>query len=1689
MCLKPAFLAIFATISLHAITFNKNYEILSPNQIEFGIFGENNKEKIGKIYDEKLFECKPALQGKSEFKKNSIIFYTNDLHKGINYTCSTQNSKISFKTADFEVLKVEKINSKNYIISFNDEIEASELNDFLKLDKSKFELKQIGKNNVLISLNSPLDKPNFTIEAKFKSKFGAKLAKEWNFVYEPKEEPEFVDNVKAATLVLNQPYFSALSGGKLGITFKFDTWIDTQELKKFIKIKNINQFKISDLDYKYDDDKGEWAYTLDITSDEFLPQTSYEIKILPGFGDYDRIVRSEENFTVKLGDYAPYVEFVDNLPYISSVGYIGIKSANAPSIKVDVEKLSRENYRYFLNFDNKNLESYSRPITSKFYELDANLNQKQEHKIKLDFADNSDGVYLITVHYSLNKSVSKVVYLSDIAVNAKIARNELFIFANRLGENVMLANANVKVFGHKNELLSTGATNDEGVFVLKQKNIHKNVKSIVVSLGNEQNFLIINKKERLNENAYYKSVDLNESVNAFVHFASNIIRPGENIKGAVYLKNEEFKAIKNMPVRLKFSDPTSKKLSEISLKTNELGVLSFDESLNTELSGSFKLDVIYASKIITSQNFHIESFVPSRIKNEVILQNESVKNHEILFAKAQSAYLFGKPASNLKGDIELDIIENEYTNENFSAYKFSDDSLKDTKFAKLYKKVKLDDKGEADIAFEINLPKTVPSVLEGYINFNINDDGKNVNTVKIFKIFAYDNIVGIKADKNLLMPNDKVKINAIALDSKNFKGQDNLLKFTVKRSLWDYNFDENGYCKWFKTLEDIDTFTKNTGEFEYSFAQSGDYVIVAQDIASGASASININVSGYNYSTLAPTKELSKAQIKLNSKTYKSGDKLIADISSIIKEGLALITLEADGVRAYRLAHIKNHSASVNFTLWNDFAGGYISANIYRLTDNANLPFRAYAKSYINANNDARRLKLEISSANTIKTNEMLKISLKTEPNADISLFLADLGVLNITHQSSPDPLNFFSIHLNDGVLDYDIYDKVTSYVLKGKMLNFGGDFALKSAAKMKEVASPVDNKNIETFVKLARLKANEKGEANYEILIPQGLNTAIRIDAIAATENQISSKSHNVKIKDDIILKPSILTHMLQGDEINANLRVMNTTKENKDVNLSITSENVELDINQENFSLAPDETKLLKLKLKGSQNGKAKYEITAKSGDDIYKNTQKLDIIRPYGISTFSKSFILDNKKVIKIPQGYSTLNIDASSNINSLLLNISKNLIAYPYGCAEQRSSRLLALLNLKTENEIQKQDVQRFIKAGMKDLLKMQKQNGEFGYWDEFSYTNKFASTFAASVLFELDRAGYKIDQDVKSRIANAISPADGGIHEFYPLYVKAKYQALDRATLNQAYDAKNYTSLLDSYLMAATLKLSGLNDEAENVLKNIDYTNFEQNSMAFSSKLRDQAFVLYLHSKYFNKNDFSNKLVNNIIQHIDEVGSTQERAFLLLALNEYFAGVDENKEAKIKISYDGKSEEFSTMGDHNVSVEGKEITLQTDGKFFVSISSKAAIKPEILHQKQKQDLDIYRSFVDQNGNPISLNSLKIGDVIYSKIELNSINTIQNGVLYEIFSPCLEPINEELEQFKRSQNTKNNLNVEHQNIKDDRILSFFRLADTGVLFSPYRVVLGGKCTLGVAKAENMYNEHQNDYDLEQNFFNVK
>ena len=1701
--------------NLSAFTLEGGSKILEGGAVSLGVeYAQKDESLIGKVTHKKIIECSPEISGAFEYGSDSILFYPKKpLAKGVSYSCKKGESKVKIYGGDFELSGITEYAKDTFLAVFNDEVSEEEFTanfkiyDKQNLAKQNIKYKIVAKTpkSFQIKLLEKGENLVFAVSKNLKSKAGANLDDDYEATNESAEQEEFVGNDRAKTMYLDDVRAVSLEGGKLGIRIFFNDWLDTYNLNKYVKIDGIKNLQVGEPEYTDNSDTEYYRY-VDITSDELKPQTEYKVTLKKGFGDDYRILREDAEFSVKTGDYKPFLDFTDKGSYLSSAGEIGVKGVNLNTAKVVVEKLKEPNLRYFLNFTQTPLDDYVEEVASKNYDLGGAQNEMQKYKIKLDFAEGGDGVYLVTIYYDKDKSAKKAVYLTDIGLSAKISKDEVFLFANRLSKNEVVANADVKIYSAKNSLIASGITNDEGVFKFNKKDIGKDVASAVVTLGKEQSFIALSQNKRLNEESNLDVQDRSEIYDAYLHFASDIIRPQENIKGEIIIKNALFKGLANMPVKLKIKDPQNKTILDKSVNTTELGVINFDEPVNSGLTGSFRLEIIFANKLIDSYDFSVESFTPQRIKNEVSLEKEIYALGDVMDVKLQSTYLFGGAAANLKGDVTINLYQQDYKNDKFKEYKFSNDEYAANGLDQSVKQVELDDEGKGETVFKLENKSKIASVLKGTAVFNINDDGKNVSASKNFNVYPFDAMVGVKANDTYIDSNSKLTLNLVSIDPfKDEEIKDRQKAIEIKKEIWDYNYDKDGYLRWHSRYEKVFSDTLSGNEFVYDFKQSGDYVVTVSDILSGHSANLNIYVSGWDYGeTLQPTKELAKAKIKLNKKIYKKGDELIADVSSVLKSGIAIVTLESGDVKKYKVVIVQNNVASAKFNLDFDFEGLYVTASVVRIADNDTLPFRTYDKIYVKADKSYRRANTLIEAPKTVRSNSKFKASVKTEPNAEVTIFAVDEGVLQITNQKLKSPLEFFDTILNDGVLDYDFYANLSGFKKDGKVLSFGGDAAAALLEmRMAKFASPVDKKNIQTYIKMQTAKAGADGVANFEIEVPSDFNSEINLAALSVVGDKLGFSVNAIKVKDDVILKPTQTAYLIEGDKINYSLRVINTTKEPKKVALSLDT-NLNAKLGVDSIELKPEENAKLNFTVDANATGKAYINFTANDGKEGYSYSQKLDVIHAYPLSTYAKTFYASEKKTFKLDEELNDITIDASSSIKGVLSANSDKLVNYPYGCAEQRSSKLFELNFLvlgggdSKEAKAREADRKRFVLSGMQDVIKMQKTDGSIGYWNQLSYTNNFASVYAIDMLLTLEKSGFALDSGVKSKALGWLRDFDpvNNFQALYAAYILSTQGKLDRSKLNALYDQKRYEGgALEGYLMAATLKNEGLTEESKKVLKGVSDNFFNEQSddpSDFGSSVRNKAFILLLHANHFEKNEFSDSLADFLIKNVDKLYSTQERAFTLRALRAYIKDV--SSENKFKLIADGRELDFSGRGAINVTPKKPEITIVPEGNasVYLGVSASGYKKLGVNHKFDKRGLDIYRTFVDKDGKEIDINALKVNDVIYSKLTLRTNKFIRNGVINETISPCFEVINENIVPNARTEDTKSSLTLEHQNIEDDRVLSFYSLYhkdDKNTLYTPLRVVMSGKCMLPAVITENMYDESMSDYDLSQHEFIVK
>ncbi|MCH9740514.1 MAG: hypothetical protein K0U38_06700, partial [Epsilonproteobacteria bacterium] len=940
----------------------------------------------------------------------------------------------------------------------------------------------------------------------------------------------------------------------------------------------------------------------------------------------------------------------------------------------------------------------------------------------------------------------------------------------------------------------------------------------------------------------------------------------------------------------------------------------------------------------------------------------------------------------------------------------------------------------------------------------------------------------------------------------------------IKKVEWHYSYSSGNY-EWEKEMTTIDSFSLKSNEaFSKTVGENGNYIIEIHDRLGGHSASSEFDVWWQEYSNLSPKDDLKSVEIHFEDRLYQKGDKLLATIKSPILKGELFVTLESDKVLYYERLSIDKGVAKVEIPIESDIKhGAYLHATAYRASDTSSalIPFRAMGYQYIKANRNAHKIDIKIDTPTHSKSKTTLKIGLSANKKSKVLVSIVDTGILQLARQEEPKIFEHFNQQPNKQLSYYDLYDQLLAYLTEGKLIDFGaGDIAI---AKKQKHLPPDLGKRVKPFMLWSGIFELKDNNRSLGIDIPE-FNGKATIIAIAINEDSLGVNSKELIVKDDIMIKPSYPKYTLAGDKIDVPIRIFNTTKTTKTITLSSKlSDNLSFDISESNMTIPANSSKLLNAKLTAKEVGKGEINIQASFGHEEVSKSVELPIYNPYAISTKTFKGISNKTETFTVPNAYkgAKVYLTLSDNLIGSMRDDLKYLIAYPYGCVEQTTSKLLAMHHANTflANDTLVGESQNFIRQGIKKLRNMQNYYGEFSYWEEGGEVHPYASLYAAQTLLELKRDGVEIESSMIEKIIKMLKSVTtqnaqylaqySKFHRIYAAYILAEDHNLDASSANMLLEQKLYEKhFLSTYYLAAIFKMQGKEQKAlelynsmPNTLKS--YTrNYGNLSGNFESNRRDMFLHFMVKSQYFKKEA---KDLATVQQSLDELYSTQEKAMALKAISLYL-GKPKKSKLDVTLDINGQSQK------HTQAISMVVEKLKSDTITLTPKSATMSYNIELVKHLPKamkntlssaQPLSIMREFIDEDTQKVSLSHLKQGDKIYAKVTVANMGKINDVVVNQRIPACLSVVNSNITE--RNEKFKNvNINQKYREIRDDRVLHFIDLAkkekydniaqshrvipNQGLIFTPLIVTTEGECQLPAVISEAMYDSRISDYAKE-------
>ncbi len=513
------------------------------------------------------------------------------------------------------------------------------------------------------------------------------------------------------------------------------------------------------------------------------------------------------------------------------------------------------------------------------------------------------------------------------------------------------------------------------------------------------------------------------------------------------------------------------------------------------------------------------------------------------------------------------------------------------------------------------------------------------------------------------------------------------------------------------------------------------------------------------------------------------------------------------------------------------------------------------------------------------------------------------------------------------------------------------------------------------------------------------------------------------------------------------------------------------------------------------------------------------------PYALQTKTYQSAIVEPHKIDIPSQFKGAKalVSLSDNLLGQLYGDLKYLIGYPYGCAEQTSSKISAMFYAKPfmKEDRLLADSDYFINEGIKKLSHQQNGYGEFAYWKPDGYISAYPSLYASQTLLDLNASGYFLDKSVKERIfkalKNIVKKRDTLKGKYtnslrlYAGYILSSHNKLDSSSVNMLYDKEIYKNhSLSYYYMSVIFQNMGKTQLAKSLLAMADtlkYANSNPNS--FSSKSANAFLILYLKSQYFHQKSVD---FDTLQKQIRRLYSTHSKALAFKALSSYFGG-NSKKDMRVALHLNGDKEIYQKrvsftkeITDNHILIEPLSGVVNYTVELFKHLPY--PLKNKLTNAKK---LSIKQEFINEKGNRVDLKNIEQGSELYSKITVGNMDSIENIVLNQRIPACLDIVNSRIDTHKNEKFKDKNFDVDYKDIRDDRVLYFFgvregktrrelvssypykikrvKIQNQTVIYTPLIATTLGECHLPAVTIEAMYDSRINDYAKEAHTIVVK
>ncbi len=519
-----------------------------------------------------------------------------------------------------------------------------------------------------------------------------------------------------------------------------------------------------------------------------------------------------------------------------------------------------------------------------------------------------------------------------------------------------------------------------------------------------------------------------------------------------------------------------------------------------------------------------------------------------------------------------------------------------------------------------------------------------------------------------------------------------------------------------------------------------------------------------------------RIELLSDQKRYKVGDQAKILIKSPYEEATALISLEREGIIRHWTELVVGSAPTISIPIVEDcipnvFVSVILLEGRRGFTDGEDVGRPSFKIGYIElpVDPESRSLTVEVETdkreyrpGEEVRMRYWVKDFRGRPRQAEVAVAVVDEGVLALTAFPTPNPFDFFYRHRPLSVLTSEPLIHLIeqrNYGEKGEDLGGAGGIEALAGVELRK-----------NFIYCAYwnplLETDSQGRGEVKFRLPDNL-TRFRVMVIAqTTDSKFGAGETHLKVKKPLLLRPSLPRFLRVGDRIEAGVVAQNFTGRDAPILLRAEAEGVSLgERRTAQFLLAQGGGKEVRFDYAAKVLGQASFRFQAASGEERDGVEVKVPIKEPEvweSVAIYkptdegaTEGIVVPEERV----EGLGDLTVSLSSTALSQLGGAVKYLFEYPYGCLEQRTSRVLPMITAGDLVEafdlpaLKGVNFHSLVEEWLKEVPLFQAPNGGFTYWKDSAHPSPYLTAYVLYALIQAKRHGYQVEERVLRRAAS------------------------------------------------------------------------------------------------------------------------------------------------------------------------------------------------------------------------------------------------------------------------------------------------------------------------------------------------